>query len=185
MKGSNYRLSRGMPLTSKAFAPAAPNVKIARFSQGTMQPDYELKVQLVSKQRGQITHHALEAARVAINKKLSEDEESYHLLVKAYPHVILRENKMIATAGADRLQEGMRRAWGKPSNRAARVVSGTVLFEVKTYNDKIDRIKESMESAKSKLPFRMNIVITEIINSKLKSKKENKKKVILKNIISE
>ena len=140
MKGSNYRLSRGMPLTSKKFAPAAPNVKLARFSLGTMKPDYELKVQLISKQRGQITHDAIEAARVAMNKKLSEEEDSYHLLVKAYPHVIVRENKMIATAGADRLQEGMRRAWGKPSNRAARVVSGTVLFEVKTYSNNKTKI---------------------------------------------
>jgi|TARA_B100001750_G_scaffold244475_1_gene261899 large subunit ribosomal protein L10e len=171
MKGSNYRLSRGMPLTSKAFAPSAPNVKIARFSLGTMKPDYELKVQLVSKQRGQITHNAIEAARVAMNKKLSEEEESYHLLVKAYPHVILRENKMIATAGADRLQEGMRRAWGKPSNRAARVVSGTVLFEVKTYNNKMGKIKESMDAAKSKLPFRTQMLTTEISEPKQQKRK--------------
>ena len=171
MKGSNYRLSRGMPLTSKAFAPAAPNVKIARFSLGTMKSDYEIKVQLISKQRGQITHDAIEAARVAMNKKLSEEEDSYHLLVKAYPHVILRENKMIATAGADRLQEGMRRAWGKPSNRAARVVSGTVLFEVKTYSNKMDKIKESMNAANSKLPFRTQLLTTEIITSKPQKRK--------------
>ena len=136
-----------------------------------MKPDYELKVQLVSKQRGQITHNAIEAARVAMNKKLSEEEESYHLLVKAYPHVILRENKMIATAGADRLQEGMRRAWGKPSNRAARVVSGTVLFEVKTYNNKMGKIKESMDAAKSKLPFRTQMLTTEISEPKQKKRK--------------
>ncbi len=43
---------------------------------------------------------------------------------------ILRENKMIATAGADRLQEGMRKAFGKPIGLAARVDIGSTILEL-------------------------------------------------------
>ena len=71
----------------------------------------------------------LEAARVAANKKLTPiGETAYFLRVKVYPHVILRENRMIATAGADRLQEGMRKAWGKPMGLAAEGYAGFGYF---------------------------------------------------------
>ena len=109
-----------MSYTSKYYAPGAPNSKVARFTTGKASPDYNYCINLVSKGRVQIRHNALEAARVAANKKLvSLGEEGYLLTVKTYPHEILRENKMIATAGADRLQEGMRKAFGKPIGLAA------------------------------------------------------------------
>ena len=109
-----------MAYTSKYYAPGAPNSKVARFTTGKANPDYNYCINLVSRGRVQIRHNALEAARVAANKKLvSLGEEGYLLTVKTYPHIILRENKMIATAGADRLQEGMRKAFGKPIGLAA------------------------------------------------------------------
>jgi large subunit ribosomal protein L10e len=94
-----------MAYTSKKFAPGAPNVKVARFTTGKSRPDYDYLLQLVSEGRVQIRHNALEAARAAVNKKLTPlGEENYYLRVVTYPFSILRENKMIATAGADRLQ---------------------------------------------------------------------------------
>src|SRR3989442_15465786 len=79
-----------------------------------------------SRENVQIRHNALESARVSANKVLFDKygETGYRLQLCVYPHIILRENKMIATAGADRLQEGMRRAFGKPTGRAARVHDG-------------------------------------------------------------
>ena len=115
MHGKNYRQIKGMAYTRKQFAPGAPNPKVARFTTGKSRPDYDYLVKLVSDGRVQIRHNALEAARVACNKKLALlGEDNYFLVGKCYPHLILRENKMIATAGADRLQEGMRKAFGKP-----------------------------------------------------------------------
>ena len=141
-------------MTRKEFAPSAPNPKIARFSTGTARPDYEVKLQLMAEERVQIRHNALEAARVAINKKMaSVGEENFYLAVKVYPHVILRENKMIATAGADRLQEGMRKAFGKPIGLAARVDQGSVLFELSVKQTSVEKAKEALKTAASKLPL--------------------------------
>jgi large subunit ribosomal protein L10e len=154
LQGKNYRLTSGMPLTSKVYSPGAPNSKIARFSTGQAGTNYDYRLELISTEKVQIRHNALEAARVAANKKLTPiGETAYFLRVKVYPHVILRENKMIATAGADRLQEGMRKAFGKPIGLAARVKPGSVILELEVSTANLARAKESMKSAATKLPM--------------------------------
>jgi large subunit ribosomal protein L10e len=149
-----------MPTVRKEYLPGAPNPKIAKFSLGNAKGDYDYKLQLIAKARCQIRHNALEAARVAANKKLAKiGEDRYFLQVKVYPHVILRENKMIATAGADRLQEGMRKAYGKPVGLAARVDDGTVLLEVSVYANDVEAAKEALKGAASKLPVKTSIEV--------------------------
>jgi large subunit ribosomal protein L10e len=159
--GKNYRLTSGMPLTSKVYSPGAPNSKIARFSTGQASPNYDYVLQLVSTEKVQIRHNALEAARVAANKKLTPiGETAYFLQVKVYPHVILRENKMIATAGADRLQEGMRKAYGKPIGLAARVMPGGVVLELHVNQANLAVAREAMRSASTKLPMPTETKVT-------------------------
>jgi large subunit ribosomal protein L10e len=149
-----------MAYTSKYFAPGAPNSKIARFTTGKFSADYDYKVQLVSLGKVQIRHNALEAARVAASKKVAlVGEEAFYLVVKTYPHIILRENKMIATAGADRLQEGMRKAFGKPIGLAARVYIGTVVLEISIKAEHLDKAKAAMKAASTKLPMLTKIVV--------------------------
>lgn len=153
MKGKNYRVPRGMPTTRKDYLPGIPNPKIAKFTMGDPSGDYDVKLELVSNERAQIRHNALEAARIATNKKLANlDVSPYLLKIKIYPHVILRENKMIATAGADRLQEGMRKAYGKPVGLAARVERGTVIMEVCVKKEHVGKAKEALKGGASKLP---------------------------------
>jgi len=160
LHGRNYRIPSGMPTVRKEYLPGAPNPKVAKFSLGNAKGDYDYKLQLIAKARCQIRHNALEAARVAANKKLAKiGEDRYFLQVKVYPHVILRENKMIATAGADRLQEGMRKAYGKPVGLAARVDDGTVLLEVSVYANDVEAAKEALKGAASKLPVKTSIEV--------------------------
>lgn len=152
-----------MAYTSKQFAPGAPNPKVARFTTGKSRPDYDFKAQLISEGRVQVRHNALEAARVAANKKIAlAGEENYFLFVKTYPHIILRENKMIATAGADRLQEGMRKAFGKPIGLAARVGIDDVVLELSVKSENLERAKESMKAASAKLPMKTRTEIVEL-----------------------
>ena len=145
---------------NKKFAPGTPNPKVARFSTGKFSSDYDYKLQLVSLHRMQIRSNALESARVAASKKLTPvGEENFYLRVVTYPHVVLRENKMIATAGADRLQEGMRKAFGKPIGVAARVDIGSVVLDVMIKAENLEKAKEAMKAATTKLPFRWKIVV--------------------------
>jgi len=152
-----------MAYTSKKFAPGAPNPKVARFTTGKSRADYDYLFKLVSDGRVQIRHNALEAARVAASKKVAlVGEENFLLRVVTYPHLILRENKMIATAGADRLQEGMRKAFGKPIGLAARVEIGSVVLELSLKAENFEKGKEAMWAAATKLPMKTHTEIVKL-----------------------
>ena len=53
------------------------------------------------------------------------------MVVHPYPHIILRENKMIFGAHADRLQQGMRRSFGTAIGTAAKVEVDQTIITVK------------------------------------------------------
>lgn len=59
-------------------------------------------------------------------------KEGFHLRVRAHPYHVIRINKMLSCAGADRLQTGMRGAFGKPNGTVARVNIGQILLSVRT-----------------------------------------------------
>ncbi len=146
---------------NKKFAPGTPNPKVARFTTGKFRGDYDYKLELVATTRLQIRSNALEAARVAASKKLTlVGEDNFYLRVVSYPFVVMRENKMIATAGADRLQEGMRKAFGKPIGVAARVYIGSVILDVLVKAENLDKAKAAMKAATTKLPLKYKVVVT-------------------------
>jgi large subunit ribosomal protein L10e len=98
---------------------------------------------------------AIESARLSANKKLEQTtgETGYYSVLRIYPHILLRENKMIATAGADRLQEGMRRAFGKAVSLAARVKQGQCIMEMHVKKEHVDAAKNALQGACVKLPI--------------------------------
>ncbi len=150
-----YTHFSGPPYTRKEYIPGAPQPKIVKFEMGNPKGDYDYKALLVMIEAGQIRHNALEAARVMANKYLATTvgDNNYFLKVRVYPHHVLRENKMMAFAGADRLQDGMRQAFGKPVGVAARVYPGTVVMEVRVKKEHVDAAKEALRRARSKLPL--------------------------------
>ncbi len=81
-------------------------------------------------------------------------------MLRVYPHVLLRENKMIATAGADRLQEGMRRAFGKSTGLAARIRPGQVIFEAYVTAPNLELAQDAFRTAASKIGRPMTTRIT-------------------------
>jgi len=125
---------------------------------GNPNDHYDHKFKLVSLEKAQIRHNALEACRVAVNKIASSlGEGNYYLWIKVYPHIILKENKMIATAGADRLQEGMRKSFGKPTGLAARVYPGTVILELGIKGNNVKAALDALRVSASKLPVKTKI----------------------------
>jgi large subunit ribosomal protein L10e len=122
---------------------------------------YTHRISLLSESGIQIRHNALEAARIASNKILANrlGNSGYVLRIKVYPHVILRENRMIATAGADRLQEGMRNSFGKPTSSAARVKRDQPIITVKTNEGSVELAKEALRAGAAKLPTSIRMVV--------------------------
>jgi large subunit ribosomal protein L10e len=116
--------------------------------------EYPVKMSIYAREPAQIRHNALEAARQAANKYLTKKigKEDFLLQIRVFPHHVLRENKMMAFAGADRLQDGMKQAFGKPVGTAARVRTGQVLAEVSVKADAADIAKQALHRAAMKLP---------------------------------
>jgi len=90
---------------------------------------------------------------------------NYFMQVHPYPHVVLRENKMIFGAHADRLQDGMRRAFGKPIGTAARVSPNQTIITVRVNEDGVEVAKEALRRASAKLPIPCRIVIEKIVKA--------------------
>src|SRR3989442_12928091 len=117
MKGRNYRSPSGQAYTRMKYIHGSPAPKVSKFNMGDLSTHFAPRAHLVSREAVQIRHNALESARVSANKVLFDKygETGYRLQLSVYPHIILRETKMIGTAGADRLWDGMRRGVGKPT----------------------------------------------------------------------
>ena len=163
MHGANYRKGNGQPYTRKQYIKGKPQSKIAKF-QGGKQAKYDYCVQLLINEKIQITHSAIESCRLAANKAVEKvaGETGYFSRLRIYPHVLLRENKMIATAGADRLQEGMRRAFGKAVSLAARVKRGQCIMEISVNKEHLEVTKKALRDACVKIPGTPSINVIEL-----------------------
>ena len=165
MKARNYREVKGQAYTRKKYIRGSPPPKITKFTMGDTKSNFEYQAFLVSQKEVQIRHNALEAARVESNRVLMDKlGNSYLLKVVPYPHAILRENKMIFGAHADRLQDGMWKAFGKPVGSAARVKVGQPIIEVGINENAVEVAKEALKLGQDKLPIPCRIRIEKVPN---------------------
>jgi len=115
---------------------------------------FEAELSLIGLERCQIRHQALEAARVAANRDLTKraGRLNYHLRIRVKPLQYLRENKMISGAGADRVQDGMRRAWGKVIGSAARIKPNQAIVTVRVNRQHVKAGMTALKKAAAKMP---------------------------------
>jgi len=160
MRARNYRKVKGKPYTRKEYIRGSPPSKITKFTMGNTKSKFEYQALLIAQKEAQVRHNALEAARVAANRVLLEKlGENYFLRVVPYPHMILRENKMIFGAHADRLSDGMRGSFGKPIGSAARIKPNQSIIIVGMNKNGVEAAKEALERGGAKLPIPCRIVI--------------------------
>ena len=135
-----------------------PGSKIVKFTMGDPNKDFTYTVELINLKEGQIRHNALEAARIAANRVLegSVGRENFFLKIIPYPHQILREHKRINVAQADRFQEGMKKAYGKPVGTAARIKTGSPILVARA---RADAAKEALKRASDKFPVPCRIFV--------------------------
>merc|ERR1719253_55355 len=85
---------------------------------------------------------------------------NFHIRIRPHPHHVLRVNKMLSCAGADRLQTSMRGAFGRTYGKCARVDIGQVLISVRCREDKCENAIEALRRAKFKFPGRQKIHVS-------------------------
>ncbi len=145
---------------AKGYIKAVPTSKIVKFNYGNTKKEFPSKVNLFCKQRIQIRHNAIESARVMVVRKLNKVlGRNYHLQIRLYPHHVLRENKMITGAGADRMQTGMQHAFGKAMGLAAQVKPKQAIFTVHSEKEAIPHIRAALKACTYKLPCKCGIEV--------------------------
>ena len=160
-----YRYCKNKPYIKSRYCRGVPEPKLKIYesgAKGAACAELPLCVHMVSDELEQVSSEALEAGRIVINKYLSTivGRDHFHLRVRVHPYHILRINKMLSCAGADRLQTGMRHAFGKPNGLVARVKIGQILYSVRTREGNEDKIKEAFRRCKYKFPGRQYTVVS-------------------------
>jgi len=160
-----YRYCRGKPYIKSRFCRGVPDARLRIYDLGRKKAlidEFPCCVHMLSGEIEQISSEALEAARVCANKYITKmaGKDSFHMRIRVHPWHVLRINKMLSCAGADRLQTGMRGAFGKPNGTVARVSIGQVLISVRCKDTHSNHVVEAFRRAKFKFPGRQKIVIS-------------------------
>merc|ERR1712110_1019262 len=158
-----YRYCKNKPYPKSRFCRGVPDPKIRIFDLGRKKAgvdEFPLCVHLVSDELEQLSAEALEAARICCNKYMVKHtaKDQFHIRIRVHPYRVLRINKMLSCAGADRLQTGMRGAYGKPQGTVARVDIGQILISIRTKVQHIPAAKEALRRARYKFPGRQKLV---------------------------
>ena len=161
---SMYRKIDKPSYTRRDYVTGIPGSKIAQHQMGDLQADaddYPVQISLVPEEECQLRHGSLEAARLSANRHLIKElgEGNYKMQLRKFPHQIIRENKQATGAGADRVSDGMRQAFGVPVGTAARIAPGDQLMTAYCDVDQAVEVKEAFRRAYNKItpPCKINV----------------------------
>jgi large subunit ribosomal protein L10e len=165
-KGNAYKKStraytRKSKYKKKGFIKVVPASKVIKFNMGDLNKEFPKKIKLISKGTFQVRHNALESCRTLVNRQLSKrfGSKGYRFTINQYPHHVLRENKMLTGAGADRMQSGMKHSFGKAMGTAAQLKPGKTLFTVNVNESDVEFAKKALEKTKARIPGKVRIEI--------------------------
>ena len=161
---SMYRNIDKPPYTRREYITGIPGSKVAQHKMGNKErdaEDYPVQISLVLEEECQIRHGSLEASRLSANRHLIKElgEGNYKMTLRKFPHHVIRENKQATGAGADRVSDGMRQAFGKIVGTAARIQKGDRLFTAYCEVDQAAEVKDALRRAYNKIspPCRIKV----------------------------
>lgn len=155
---SMYRRLKGPAYTRRKYIGGVPNNRILAYHSGNRRAaetgGFPVVLEIRADNDCQIRHTALEAARVISNSTIRKEAgaQGYALRVHTYPHHVLRENKQATGAGADRVSQGMRCAFGKNVGTAARVRRGQRIISIHCNAANYLTAKDALRKAGMKFP---------------------------------
>ena len=161
---SMYRDVEGPAYTRREYITGIPGSQIAQHDMGNHQSDpddYPVQISLRVEEAVQIRHGSLESARLSANRLLLKEvgKERYKMHLRKFPHHVIRENKQATGAGADRVSDGMRQAFGKIVGTAARIDANEQVFTAYCDPEDADFVKEAFRRAYNKVspPCRVKV----------------------------
>jgi len=152
--GSMYRYVRGKPSTRREYMGGVPLSRITQFVLGNKTEEFPVQISLSALEKCNVRHNALESARITVNRAMEKKvgPNNFRLQIRVYPHVVLRENKQATGAGADRVSQGMRAAYGKAVGTAAEIKQNQVIMVIETSESFVEEAKSALRKAGMKIP---------------------------------
>ena len=80
--------------------------------------------------------------------------------MRLHPYHIIRINKQLSCAGADRLSSGMRQAFGRPYGMVARVHIKQIIMSVRAKESNQKHLVEALRRAMFKFPGRQKVLLS-------------------------
>ena len=137
------------------------NLKVIKFEVGnrSMQNKFKKCLELIVLKSGNILENALEALRLKCVKRCQAlFGKKYYAKIICYPHHVFREHRQ---AKADRISSGMRRPFGVPRIRAARVLANQKILKI--YHDSLKHTPKQIgvyfKTLKAQLPLKSKILV--------------------------
>ena len=159
-----YRTIDKPSYTRREYITGIPGSKIAQHNMGDLSAepdDYPVQISLRVEEELQIRHGSLESARLSANRHLIKElgEGNYKMMLRKFPHHVIRENKQATGAGADRVSDGMRQAFGKVVGTAARIGQGERIFTAWCDVEDAPVVKEALRRSYNKIspPCRIKV----------------------------
>ncbi|MHA1803108.1 MAG: 50S ribosomal protein L16 [Promethearchaeota archaeon] len=148
----------------REYARGGAQSKIQRYWGGNKSipwEEWDLVVGLIVTRNVQISSNALEAIRISINGMLMKKlgRQNFRLRIRPIPFHKIRENRMLAFAGADRVQTGMRKSFGRATGVCARVRVGSVIVDVGTSLKNLAIVRDRLRVASMKVPCECRVVL--------------------------
>ena len=148
----------------REYARGGAQSKINRYWGGAKEipwSDWELVVGLKVNRQIQISSNALEAVRITINSPLQKllGRTNFRFRVRSKPFQKYRENRMLAFAGADRVQSGMRNSFGRSTGVCARVKAGAIILDVGCHLKDLAVVRERLRIASMKISCKSQTVV--------------------------
>mmetsp|Transcript_14514 Transcript_14514/g.23017 ORF Transcript_14514/g.23017 Transcript_14514/m.23017 type:complete len:183 (+) Transcript_14514:102-650(+) len=94
---------------------------------------FSMCINMINLEARHISSNCLEAIRIVINRNLNKNfkKTQYHLRIRSHPMHIVRNNKVLSKAGADRVSKGMRKSYGKPFALVARLKNNDIIISIR------------------------------------------------------
>ena len=148
----------------KEYVRGGPDSVLRMFDTGNRKRplgDWELSLGIKIMHDLQLSHRTLEAIRTSLNRNLQKHltREAFLIRIRPHPWQMIRENKMMAFAGADRLQSGMRNSFGRVMGRAARVHANQTIVEIFCDFQNKDIVIKSLKTAAYKLGAKNRLAV--------------------------
>ena len=148
----------------REYARGGSQSKIVRYWGGdkdTPWEDWDIVIGLKCDEQIQLSSNALEAIRISVNGYLQKvlGRTGFRFRVRSKPFQKYRENRMLAFAGADRVQSGMRNSFGRSTGVCARIQAGSIICDVAASLRNLAIVRDRLRIASMKVPCSCSIVL--------------------------